>query len=80
MVPFDVDPWPEDGWVPLPVEEGTMVILDGLLPHRSDANRSPHSRHAYTLHLIEADCQYPADNWLQRACPPRGFQIPEKKS
>lgn len=52
--------------VPLEVPAGTMVLLDGRLPHWSDVNRSPRSRHAYTLHCISAAAEYPAWNWLQR--------------
>ena len=43
-----------------------MVVLHGLLPHWSDVNRSPVSRHAYSLHCIDATAEYPAWNWLQR--------------
>ena len=68
--------WPEDELVPLEVARGALIVLDGLLPHLSRANRSPHSRQAYSLHVIEAASRYPADNWLQRApqMPPRGFK------
>jgi phytanoyl-CoA hydroxylase len=68
-------PVPPDELVPLPVEAGTMVVLHGLLPHWSGANRSPHSRHAYSVHCISAAAQYPAWNWLQRspALPLTGF-------
>ena len=52
--------------VPLPVPAGTLVVLHGLLPHWSDVNRSPISRHAYTLHCISAAAEYPDWNWLQR--------------
>ena len=52
--------------VPLEVPAGTMVILNGKLPHWSDVNRSPVSRHAYTLHCISASAKYPDWNWLQR--------------
>jgi phytanoyl-CoA hydroxylase len=51
---------------PLEVPAGTMVILNGLLPHWSDINRSPNSRHAYSLHCISATAAYPEWNWLQR--------------
>ncbi|MEP7047033.1 MAG: phytanoyl-CoA dioxygenase family protein [Ilumatobacteraceae bacterium] len=51
----------------LPVPAGTMVILHGLLPHWSDINRSPKSRHAYSLHCISAAADYPAWNWLRRS-------------
>ena len=63
---FDAEPWPEDQLVPLEVSKGSLIVLNGLLPHRSFENRSPRSRHAYTLHLIHADAKYPDDNWLQR--------------
>jgi len=64
---FDNEPWPEEELVPLEVSKGTVILLHGLLPHRSFENRSPRSRHAYTLHLIGAEATYPADNWLQRS-------------
>jgi phytanoyl-CoA hydroxylase len=63
---FDDRPLPVDAMVPLEVPRGTVIVLHGLLPHRSSANRSPASRHAYTLHAIEASARYHADNWLQR--------------
>ena len=53
--------------VPLEVPAGTMVILHGLLPHWSDINRSPASRHAYSLHCISAAAEYPDWNWLRRS-------------
>ncbi|MGD9995754.1 MAG: phytanoyl-CoA dioxygenase family protein [Ilumatobacteraceae bacterium] len=52
--------------VPLEVRAGTLVLLHGLLPHWSDVNRSATSRHAYSVHCIAADAEYPAWNWLQR--------------
>jgi phytanoyl-CoA hydroxylase len=64
---YDPDPWPENELVPLEVSKGSLILLNGLLPHRSFENRSPRSRHAYTLHLVHADANYPADNWLQRS-------------
>lgn len=73
---YDKEPWPENELVPLEVEKGSLILLHGLLPHRSFENRSPHSRHAYTLHLIRAGAKYPEDNWLQRSqtMPLRGFE------
>jgi phytanoyl-CoA hydroxylase len=72
---FDEAPWPEDQLVPLEVSKGSLILLHGMLPHRSFENRSAQSRHAYTVHLIHAGAKYPEDNWLQRAdsMPPRGF-------
>ncbi|HKB66510.1 MAG TPA: phytanoyl-CoA dioxygenase family protein [Pyrinomonadaceae bacterium] len=73
---FDPTPWPEETLVPLEVSKGSLIILNGQLPHKSLANRSSKSRHAYTLHVISADCQYPEANWLQRSpsLPLRGFK------
>jgi phytanoyl-CoA hydroxylase len=67
---------PRAGEVALEVAQGTLVVLHGLLPHRSDANRSPRSRHAYSVHVIERGAAYPADNWLRRGpdLPLRGFE------
>jgi len=72
---LDPDPYPSDGLVPLEAPRGTLVVLDGLLPHRSGPNRSDLPRHAYTLHAIDPRASYPADNWLQRPdLPLRGFR------
>ena len=73
---FDPSPWSEAKLVPLEVKKGSLIILSGLLPHKSLANRSAKSRQAYTLHVISADCRYPETNWLQRSpdLPLRGFE------
>jgi phytanoyl-CoA hydroxylase len=70
---FDAEPWPEEELEPLEVSKGSLILLNGLLPHRSFENRSTRSRHAYTLHLIGAGVRYPENNWLQRALPVKGF-------
>ncbi len=59
-------PTPPEELVPLEVAAGTLVVLHGLLPHWSDVNRSPISRHAYSVHCISAAAAYPSWNWLQR--------------
>ena len=73
---YDATPWPTVDLIPIEATKGTLVILHGLLPHMSHANRSPISRHAYTLHIIEGGGSYPANNWLQRRpdMPLRGFE------
>ena len=72
---FDEHEYPLETILPLEAPAGTLVVLHGLLPHLSGPNRSPRSRHAYTLHAIERDAAYPDDNWLQRSpdLPLRGF-------
>lgn len=71
---FDSTPYPTDGLVPLEAARGTLVLLNGTLPHLSGPNTSDKPRHAYTLHVIDATANYLADNWLQRPhLPLRGF-------
>jgi phytanoyl-CoA hydroxylase len=72
---FDGGDYPPDGEVPLEAAKGTLIVLHGLLPHRSGPNTSERGRAAYTLHAIEAAAEYRADNWLQRGAdlPLRGF-------
>ncbi len=72
---LDDSPWPEHLKRPAEARVGTLVIFDGRTPHMSAQNRSDRSRHAYTLHVIDRKCHYPAENWLQRSpdLPLRGF-------
>jgi phytanoyl-CoA hydroxylase len=74
-VTLDDAPWPAGAEIPAEAEAGTLVIFDGRAPHLSGPNRSGKSRQAYTLHVIERECHYPAENWLQRGpeLPLRGF-------
>ncbi len=73
---LDDTPWPEERKLAAEANAGTLVVFDGRAPHLSAANRSPKSRHAYTLHVIDRQCRYPAENWLQRSAelPLRGFE------
>ena len=72
---LDDAPWDETRKVPLEAARGDLVLLHGRLPHLSGPNRSPRSRHAYTLHVIDGACRYLDDNWLVRGpdMPLRGF-------
>ena len=72
---IDDSPWETSKLVPLEVRAGSMIVLHGLLPHMSHANRSERTRHAYTMHIIEGLADYPEWNWLQRTTemPLRGF-------
>ena len=71
---FDETPYPDTGLVALEASRGTLVLLDGALPHRSGPNLSDKPRHAYTIHAIDGIARYLPDNWLQRpTLPLRGF-------
>lgn len=72
---IDGAPWPDAPALSLDAKKGSLIVLHGLLPHYSSPNRSDRSRHAFTLHCIDANAHYPADNWLRRGAelPLRGF-------
>ncbi|XLZ69962.1 phytanoyl-CoA dioxygenase family protein [Massilia sp. SR12] len=73
---LDDTPWPTDATaVPLECKAGSLVCFHGLLPHYSAPNRSPVSRHAYTLHVTDGRTEYSQRNWIQRdaSFPVRGF-------
>lgn len=72
---LDDEPWPEHLKLPAEAKTGTLVIFHGRTPHLSGPNLSAKSRHAYSLHVIDRNCRYPAENWLQRSpgMPLRGF-------
>ena len=65
MITLDNTPF-EETLTPIEVKKGTLVLLHGRLPHYSRENTSNRSRHAYTLHVIDGDTNYPKGNWLQR--------------
>jgi phytanoyl-CoA hydroxylase len=76
MEKLDATPWPDDSTaVPLECKAGALVCFHGLLPHYSAPNRSPVSRHAYTLHVTDGHTVYSPQNWIQRdaSFPVRGF-------
>ena len=76
MEKLDSTPWPDDSTaVPLECKAGSLVCFHGLLPHYSAPNRSPISRHAYTLHVTDGATTYSPQNWIQRdaAFPVRSF-------
>jgi phytanoyl-CoA hydroxylase len=71
---LDPEPYPLDNLVRLEAKRGTLVLLDGAVPHLSAANTSDKPRHAYTIHAIDGEANYLDDNWLQRpTLPLRGF-------
>jgi len=77
MDELDQEPYPVTGLVALEAARGTLILLDGALPHRSGPNLSDRPRHAYTIHAIDGVADYLPDNWLQRpTLPLRGFRQP----
>ncbi|WKY05818.1 hypothetical protein Q1695_006209 [Nippostrongylus brasiliensis] len=53
-------------FVSVPVKKGSLIIIHGLVVHKSEPNTSTKSRHAYTLHIMEGkNTKWSPDNWLQ---------------
>ena len=66
LLVMDDSGWDLEDAVPVEAPAGSVVLFHGRAPHFSRANRSERSRHAYTLHLVDLDAEYPPSNWLQR--------------
>jgi phytanoyl-CoA hydroxylase len=62
---FDDSAFELDEMIPLEVKKGACIVLDGLLPHYSQPNTSGKSRHAYSIHTIDGNADYPKENWLR---------------
>jgi len=65
----------DSDFVPKETKAGSLVLIHGQVVHKSDANASETSRHAYTFHVVESDgVVYDKGNWLQypegKAFPP----------
>jgi ectoine hydroxylase-related dioxygenase (phytanoyl-CoA dioxygenase family) len=69
---YDDVSWSEEQSMALPVSKGTLIILHGRLPHKSKANSSEKSRHAYAVHMVDVSLPFPEGNWLQW---PQGIPI-----
>ena len=74
--PVQVDPLDTNGAIPVKIKKGTLVVLHNAVVHYSNENTSEHSRHAYSIHVVDGKkgITYPADNWLQR---PEGYPFRE---
>lgn len=76
METLDETPFEDEAsHAPLVAPKGSLVILHGTVPHKSAPNRSPRSRHAYAVHMVDGNAAWSPDNWLKRGDdkPMRGF-------
>ncbi|CAI2352342.1 unnamed protein product [Caenorhabditis sp. 36 PRJEB53466] len=49
----------------VPISKGSLILIHGLVVHKSEANTSDKSRHAYTIHVMEKkNTVWSRDNWL----------------
>ena len=77
---LDATPLPECD-TSLMLDAGSMVVMHGRLPYMPACNNNSFSCLAVALNVIDGECSYPGDNWLQRdaSLPMQGFAPdPEK--
>ncbi|RMX45409.1 hypothetical protein pdam_00015714, partial [Pocillopora damicornis] len=66
------EPRDDNDYNPQLTKKGCLVLIHGAVLHRSFANKSEKSRHAYTFHIVEQEnTEYSKENWLQPT--PEGF-------
>ncbi|CAD5114349.1 DgyrCDS3487 [Dimorphilus gyrociliatus] len=53
----------EHTWKPVPVKKGSLIVIDGLVVHKSERNTSERSRHIYTFHMVENSSKWSERNW-----------------
>ncbi|XP_064616305.1 phytanoyl-CoA dioxygenase domain-containing protein 1 homolog [Liolophura sinensis] len=62
------NPMPEidqSQYVPVEVKKGSLVLIHGLVVHKSEQNKSNKSRHVYTFHVYDAhQTDYSQENWI----------------
>ncbi|KAF8971171.1 phytanoyl-CoA dioxygenase [Flammula alnicola] len=58
---------PKGGYILETCNPGDLVLIHGSVLHKSERNTSPHTRFAYTFHMIESPpyAKYDEKNWLQ---------------
>jgi ectoine hydroxylase-related dioxygenase (phytanoyl-CoA dioxygenase family) len=56
-----------DDYVLVTCDPGDLVLIHGAVLHKSNRNRSPRTRFAYTFHMIDSPpyAEYDNKNWLQ---------------
>lgn len=61
---------------PLEVKAGSLVVIHGDLVHQSFENRSPNSRHALSLHVVDTDgFTWAKENWIRRTTDPEPLYV-----
>ncbi|KAK6747465.1 hypothetical protein RB195_000580 [Necator americanus] len=66
-------------FVNVPIKKGSLIIIHGLVVHKSAPNLSQNSRHAYTLHVMEGrNTKWSEDNWLQETDKHKFMEMFEK--
>lgn len=60
----------DEEYVPVPAKSGDLLLIDGLVVHRSAPNRSPYPRPVYTFHVFDRGTineprTWDPNNWLQ---------------
>lgn len=57
---------PTQGYVPVPLKAGSLLLMDGFVVHRATNCTSPEPRNVYAFHVYDSQsAQFSKDNWLQ---------------
>lgn len=67
-VPHEAGPEPsldQHNYVSVECPAGSLVLIHNSVLHKSEKNRSMHSRYVYAFHLIDGTANYDRLNWLQ---------------
>lgn len=59
----------EKSYVKIETKKGALVLINGLLVHKSGPNNTDKSRMAFVFHAFDkSSCSYAADGWLPADC------------
>lgn len=57
--------YPEEGFVKVPMEAGSVVLIDGFVIHRSKPCKTTEPCNTYAFHCYDADkAEFSKDNWM----------------
>jgi hypothetical protein len=56
--------WPAESFIPVPVRAGSLLVMNGTLPHRHHPNRSLREVHRVSLLCADLACDYLPENFI----------------
>jgi len=68
LLSYDKDPvaYDQERFVSVPLKEGSAILMNGLVVHRSTSCKAPTKRDAYAFHFYDAEkSEYSNNNWME---------------
>jgi len=57
--------YPTEGFVPVPLKAGSIMLIDGFLVHRATNSTAEEPRNIYAFHVYDSDkAQFSKQNWM----------------